>query len=415
MLHLFQTIPFTNKNMASGKLSESILWQNLKQQLMRKQVVLFIWIALALFTAGKQIFINSYNNYLIFKYTFVHAINQVNLYLTAPEYFDVNHYGPFFSLLIAPFALMPDWLGMISWQLANTVFLFFAISKLPITENQKVIVLWLSTHELLTSILSFQFNPSIAAVIILSFVCIENKKDFWAAFFIILGTFVKIYGIVGLAFFFFSKQKIKFIGSLLFWAVIFFIAPMIVFSPHYIIQSYQDWYVALVEKNQINTSLSGSTDISVMGMVRRLFRDPSIPNTPFILVGITFFGIIYLRITEYKHVVFRLLFLASVLLFTVLFSSGAESPTFIIAFVGVSLWFVLQPQPFKTTSIVLIIFALLITSFSPSDLFPQFIRDNYIKQYSLKALPCLIILIFIWNALLRYDFSKMLPPKTDSE
>jgi len=81
----------------------------------------------------------------------------------------------------------------------------------------------------------------------------------------------------------------------------------------------------------------------------------------------------------------------------------------------VSLWFVIQPQPYKTIPIVLIIFALIITSFSPSDLFPQFIRENYIKQYSLKALPCLIILIFIWNALLRYDFSKLLPPKTDSE
>jgi hypothetical protein len=109
------------------------------------------------------------------------------------------------------------------------------------------------------------------------------------------------------------------------------------------------------------------------------------------------------------------LFLASILLFTVLFSSGAESPTFIIAFVGVSLWFVMQPDPYKITPIVLIVFALIITSFSPSDLFPKFIRENYISKYSLKALPCLLILIFIWNALLRYDFSKRLPPKTNSE
>lgn len=401
--------------MPTEKVFENNLWNKIKRQLLNIHVVFFVWIALAFFTAGKQIFINSYNNYLIFKFTFVHALNHVNLYLPASQYFDVNHYGPFFSLLIAPFAMMPDWLGMITWQLANTIFLFWAITKLPITENQKILILWLSTHELLTSILSFQFNPSIAAIIILSFVCIENKKDFWAAFFIILGTFVKLYGIVGLAFFFFSKQKIKFIGSLAFWFVIFFIAPMIIFSPQYILQSYQDWYVALIEKNQTNISLSGATDISVMGMARRIFRDSSIPNTPFILVAITVFGLIYLRIKQYQHIVFRLLFLASILLFTVLFSSGAESPTFIIAFIGVSLWFVLQPQPYKITSISLIVFALIITSFSPSDLFPQFIRDNYIKQYSLKALPCLLILIFIWNALLRLDFSKKLPPKTDSE
>ena len=402
--------------MSSCKVHDSIImWNKLKLVLMDRKLLLAVWILLAFFTAGKQMYINSYNNYLIFKYTFVHALNHVNLYLPASEYFDVNHYGPFFSLLIAPFAIMPDWLGMLTWQLANIFFLFWAITKLPITENQKVLILWLSTHELLTSILSFQFNPSIAGIIILSFVCIENKKDFWAAFFIMLGTFVKLYGIVGLAFFFFSKQKLKFIGSLAFWAIVFFVAPMIIFSPHYILQSYQDWYVALIEKNQINTDLSGSTDISVMGMVRRIFRDSSIPNTPFILVAITIFGLIYLRIKQYQHLVFRLLFLTSILLFTVLFSSGAESPTFIIAFIGVSLWFVLQPQPYKVLPIVLIIIALIITSFSPSDLFPQFIRDNYIKPYSLKALPCLLILIFIWNALLRFDFSKKLPPKIDSE
>lgn len=392
--------------MSVSKVFESDLWNKTKQLLLKKHFVLFVWIALSFLTAGKQIFINSYNNYLIFKYTFVHALNHVNLYLPAPEYFDVNHYGPFFSLLIAPFAMMPDWMGMLLWQLANTLFLFWAITKLPVTENQKIIILWLSTHELLTSILSFQFNPSIAAIIILSFVCIENKKDFWAAFFIILGTFVKLYGIVGLAFFFFSKQKIKFIGSLLFWGVVFFIAPMIFFSPEYILQSYQDWYVALVEKNQINTSLSGSTDISVMGMVRRISGDPSIPNSPFILAGMLIFGLIYLRIKEYKHLAFRLLFLASILLFTVLYSSGAESPTYIIAFIGVSIWFVMQPKPYTLTPIVLILFALIITSLSPSDLFPRFIRDNYIRQYSLKGLPCFLILIFIWNALLRFDFSK---------
>ena len=401
--------------MSTNKVFESELWMNAKQFLLKKQVVLFVWICLSFITAGKQIFINSYNNYLIFKYTFVHALSHANLYLPAPEYFDVNHYGPFFALLIAPFAMMPDWMGMIAWQLSNTLFLFWAITKLPIRENQKMIILWLCTNELITSILSFQFNPSIAAIIVLSFVCIENKRDFWAAFFIMLGTFVKLYGIVGLAFFFFSKQKIRFIGSLAFWALVFFIAPMLVFSPEYILQSYHDWYIALVDKNEINTSLSGSTDISVMGMARRIFIDPTIPNTPFILVSMTIFGLIYLRIKEYQHLAFRLLFLSAILLFTVLFSSGSESPTYIIAFVGVSIWFVLQPQPYKTSTILLLLFALTLTSISPTDLFPKFIRDNFIRQYSLKGLPCLFILLVIWNALLRVDFSKMLPESFTSK
>jgi hypothetical protein len=40
----------------------------------------------------------------------------------------------------------------------------------------------------------------------------------------------------------------------------------------------------------------------------------------------------------------------------------------------------------------LLIFALLLTSFSPSDLFPKFVRETYVKPYALKVVPC----IFIW-------------------
>ncbi|MFI5222133.1 MAG: glycosyltransferase family 87 protein, partial [Bacteroidia bacterium] len=352
-------------------------------------------------------------NYIIYKYTYFHAVDHLNLFLQYPEYFDSNHYGPVFSLLIAPFALLPDYWGMLLWQLANTLFLFWAITKLPIDEKKIVIVLWLCTHELLTSVLSFQINPGIGGFIILSFVFIDKKNDFWAAFFIALGTFVKLYGIVGLAFFFFSKQKIKFIGSMAFWFVVFFAVPMLFFSPGFILQSYLDWYHSLIEKNQLNVTQTWGTDISVMGMARRLFQNPNIPNTPFLLAAIGIFGLIYLRIKQYAYLSFRLLILCAVLLFVVLFSTGAESPTFIIAFAGVALWFVLQPRPYNRTAWFLLIFALIITSFSPSDLFSQYVRDHYIKQYSLKALPCFVILLFIWNDLLRRDFSKYLQADTN--
>ena len=45
------------------------------------------------------------------------------------------------------------------------------------------------------------------ALIILSFVFIEEEKEIWAAFCIVLGTFIKLYGIVGFAFFFFQKRN----------------------------------------------------------------------------------------------------------------------------------------------------------------------------------------------------------------
>lgn len=388
------------------KFRKSSFWEQTKRIFLNKRFILSIWLLIALITAIKQYTTNSYNNYLIFKYCFLHAVNHANLYISYPEYKDTNHYGPFFSLLIAPFALLPNFIGMILWQLSNTLFLYWAITKLSITQNHKVMILWLCGHELLTSLLSLQFNPSIAAIIILAYVFIERKQDFWAAFFIILGTFVKLYGIVGLAFFFFSKQKKTFIISCIFWSLVFFLLPMVFFSPTYILHSYAEWYESLAEKNVLNATLTSYQDISIMGMARRIFQNASIPNLPFIAVGLVLFGLPYLRFKQYKHEAFRMMLLASTLLFTVLFSSGSESPTYIIAFVGVAIWFTLQPTPHKKWHIVLLIFALILTSFSPSDLFPKFIRDEYVKQYALKALPCFLIWISIILDMLKNDFSN---------
>jgi hypothetical protein len=244
------------------------------------------------------------------------------------------------------------------------------------------------------------------AIIILSFVYIEKAKDFWSAFFIVLGVFVKLYGIVGLAFFFFSKNKIKFILSLIFWSIVMFCLPMLLSSPDYIIQTYKEWFERLVEKNNENAGLNSYQDISLMGIVRRFFQDSSISNLPFLIGGVFLFGLQYLRIKEYKEVSYRLMLLASVLIFTVIFSSGSESPTYIIAFVGVAIWFVIQPKPISKFYIALFIFALILTSLSPSDLIPKYLKDNFIRPYALKALPCVLIWFAIVYEMLRNKFKN---------
>ncbi len=380
-------------------------WQKIVRLLNNDRFILAVWILLVVAVAVKQLFKPSINNnYLIFKYAYFHAVDHLNLYIVHPEHLDTNHYGPFFSLLIAPFAILPNYLGMFFWQLANVMFLYFAIKQLPITTTKVNAVYWIVAHEMLTSMFSFQFNISIAAIIILAYVFIERKQNFWAAFVIMLGTFVKLYGIVGLAFFFFAKEKPKFIAYCFFWAIVFLVAPMIFFTPSYILQSYHDWYISLSEKQMLNASLTSMQDISVMGMVRRIAQDASIPNLPFLLGGLILFALPYLRIKQYKEPIFRLLFLASTLIFTVIFSNSSESPTYVIAFAGVAIWFVVQERPIDKGTIALFVLALLLTTLSASDLFPRSIRENYIKPYSLKALPCILIWLVLTYELLTKQF-----------
>jgi hypothetical protein len=366
----------------------------------KKKYIISIWFIIAIGSSIKQYLTrnpDNYNNYSIYKNVFFHTIHKLPLYTTySNEYFDHNHYGPIFSIIIAPFAIFPDWLGMTLWSAFNAAVILYAINKLPLKYEQINLILWIGAHEFLTTILSFQFNPIMTAIIILSYVFIKDKKDFWAAMLIMLGTFVKLYGIVGLAFFFFSKDKIKFIGSLVFWAILFFVLPMLLSSPEYILHTYVEWYERLVVKNSENASLISMQDISFMGMFRRILHNPELPNLPFLLFGLTLFGLPYLKISSYKKEKFQLLLLCSVLIFTVIFSSGSESPTYIIAFLGVAIWFVIQDRPRSNRVLILFIFALILTSFSPSDIIPKFLRENYIIPYALKALPC----VFIWFSII---------------
>ena len=371
-----------------------------------RKLIISTYIIVALISALKQILRRHDNNYQIFKNVFYHIIEEKSLYASYPNlYFDYNHYGPIFGLFIAPFAIMPDGLGMVFWCIFNALVLVYAISQLNLESSKINLILWICVHEFLTTSLGQQFNPIMTSIIILSYVLIEKEKDFWSACLIILGTFIKLYGIVGLAFFFFSKNKMKFIGSLAFWSIVFFVLPMAISSPEFIINSYSEWFARLLEKNNENGSFDSMQDISIMGLFKKILNMPNLSNLLFLIPGIVLFGLPYLRFNMFSNKKFQLLLLSSVLIFTVIFSSGSESPTYIIAFAGVAIWFIIQEEKTKWTWF-LFIFALLLTSFSPSDLFPKYIKETYIKPYSLKALPCVLIWFQITYELITTQFSK---------
>ncbi len=373
----------------------------------KKIYIISLWYLITALAIVKILISGNFNNYLIFKFTFYSLLDQRNFFLPQPENFQhYNLYGPIFSLLIAPFAILPNWLGHTLWTIFNSTILLIAIRKLPLPSGATLAIILIAAHENLTSILSSQFNPCMTAIILLTFSFIHQKKDFWAALMIVLGTFIKLYGIVGLAFFFFSKDKKKLISGLILWSIVVFVLPMFLSSPAFIIQSYKDWYIAVSEKNIMNSTLITDQDVCLMGMVRRISGNHTIPNWPFILGGLVLFFLPYFRTNQYKETAFRLLLLSSTLIFTVIFSTSSESPTYIIAFVGVAIWFVVQPKPVKSWQIVLFIFALLLTSFSPSDIFPRYIRNEYIKPYSLKALPCVLIWLTIIYQMLTVDFKN---------
>lgn len=368
-----------------------------------KTFVFILYFGLSFFAVAKSVITNHiHNNYYVYKWGFLNTIHQAQVFGPQPQHYnDLYHYGPVFAVLMAPFALLPDGAGVILWVMFNAWVLYIAIKMLPLKENQYLPVLLICAHELMTSASNVEINPFIGALIILTFVFIRSKKDFWAAFIILLGTFIKLYGIVGLAFFFFSENKLKFILSLLFWSAVLFVLPMAISSPAYVIKTYHDWYGDLLQKNLNNIGPSFQ-DISVMGLIRNIFNYRQLSNITVIIPGILLFALWYLRVKVYGVVQYQLLLLASTLIFVIIFSSSSESPTYIVAFAGVAVWFMNLDRPVTGFEIGLFVFALLLTSLSPSDLFPKYIRDHYVVPYKLKALPCVLIwLKIVYEALTR--------------
>ena len=368
-----------------------------------------LWTLLAVIAGLTKMAPHRHNNFLIFRGVFWHTIQKLSLYDFYPtEYNDHNHYGPIFSLVIAPFAVVPDAIGLLGWLVALALGMYYAVRRLPLEEGRQIFLYWFCAHELLTALQMQQFNIAIAAIIIGSFAAIEKGREVTAAFLIVLGTFVKLYGVVGLAFFFFVKRKPRFILALIGWSVVCFVAPMLISSPEYVVGQYVEWYERLAAKNGENT-FSLMQNISLLGMIRKASGSASYSDLLVILPGLALFGLPYLRFGQYRHLAFRYAILSSVLLFVVLFSTGSESSTYIIPFAGIALWYTTSPWKRSGWDVALLVFAFVLSSLSPSDLFPRSLREAYVLPYALKALPPTLIWLRLSYELLTRDYA---PSKT---
>jgi len=138
---------------------------------------------------------------------------------------------------------------------------------------------------------------------------------------------------------------------------------------------------------------SASYGFSVMGWLHSWFGVDGGKNIV-LLAGMVLFLVPLIRFKNYGDRIFRLLHLTSILIWIVIFNHKAESPTFIIAMAGISIWYVTMSKTILNH--VLLALAVVFTSLSPTDLFPAWLRHNVVIPYTLKAVPCIIIWCKIW-------------------
>ncbi len=361
-----------------------------------------IYGVLTLYVSIKSVFFERANNYRIYYYTLEHLRNGQNMYALYPDqYQDHNHYAPTFGALFSPIFALPFGLGLFIWHFLFAGVWLYAIWRFPFTHRQRVFAYWFGMQELYTSLVNSQTNPFMAAIPLLAFVCFERKQVFWAAFFLIVGFNIKIYGLVGAGLFLLYPQKGRFLLSMVFWGVALALLPVLFTTPDKLVWQYQQWIDELLIKSDVDKWVNQS----IHRLVHQLIS-PDISGTVIIGLGVLAFCATYLNVKRFKEPQFRWLMVASILIFQVIFNPVAESPTYITAVTGVIIWWLVCPQTWLDRALLIACFVL--TILSPTDLFPKYLRDTFTKPYVLKALPC----VLIWFRILFLMAGPVMTPVT---
>jgi len=328
-------------------------------------------------------------NYITFATSFWELVKGVDIYFPVPKIWDYK-YSPSFSVLFAPMAVLPLFLGVIVWNTINTLALYVAITKLKIEQKAKAFILWFMVFEYITSLQNFQSNILIAGLIVITFNLLENQKPLSAAFFTTLSFFIKIFGAAcGLLFVFYPKKQ-KFILSGLMWTIIIAALPLLFVSPSWLLHLYQSWYKTM------STDFSGSLGYSVMMLINKLVP---VSKTYIQLAGLVILVLplitSYSNFKEYKN---RLIYTASIMIWIIIFNHKAESCTFIIAVAGAAIWYVNSKSTVLDKILILGVF--IFTTLSYTDL-PARILEKFTDLKVVKTLPCVLVWIKIQIDLLR--------------
>jgi len=351
-----------------------------------------------------------YANFVIFRNSFRHLINHLNLYQGFSDEKDFFLYSPSFALLMAPFVYLPDWLGIVVWCGVNSLAVYFAIRLLPATDARKrLLITFIILFDFISSQQNLQTNPLIASFTVLAFVCFERRMVFFAALFVMMAFYVKIFGLAAASLFLLYPQRIRFLTSLLFWGTVLFLAPLLAVPFRELISLYASWYrltMAFHENASVNAASSlRSADISLSVMSwLRIWFGLKVEAVYVQLAGAVLFCIPFLCTKNFVDLKFRTIVLSSLLIWCVIFNHIAESPSYIIAMMGVAIWFVNEKR--NALTIGLLILALVLTGLSSTDAFPAAIRNQFVKPLVLKAFPCILIWCFIQFRLLTFNAEK---------
>jgi len=323
-----------------------------------------------------------------------------NLYGLYPSlHWDYYKYSPTFALLMAPLAWMPDIMGLSAWNILNALAVFFAVRTLPFSVRTQCLLLWFISFELLTCLQNTQSNGLMCGLMIAGYGCMNNGKSLWAALWLVLAAYIKVYGVVVCCLFLFYPDKVKFVLYALLWTVVLWALPLCVTPLNTLIWQYHNWADLMI------ADATAAVGLSVAGWLSTWFGMTG-GKLAITGAGLLLFCVPFFRLRMYKNGLYRLLMLAFMLTWVIIFNHKAESSTYIIAVAGVGIWYFAMPKANWRTALLLLVF--IFTCLSTTDIFPPFVKRHFIYPYKIKAVPCILAWCVILADLLRMTSANVI-------
>jgi len=322
----------------------------------------------------------SYNNFQIFSYGSLDFWKGLNPYsdwhhlsiLGKP--LDLFLYGPLFSILFTPFALLPGWFGVFCWNIFTYSLFFFSIFTLPdqFSFIKKKFIFFFSVLLLFCTLLSVQFNPVVAALFLFSFTLLEKKMGFWAVLLILLSGFIKVYGIFQLAMLLFYPRFWKNALYCILIGIVLILLPLIHIPASELVAYYQSWVVTVMNHSDASRFYSIYRPVCLLGKAIE-------PYMGLISIGILLVILIFtlLKLKLFKEsFLLRVQFLGIIMSWAILFGLSSERHTYVIAVVGYAMWY-LCITPTRLDKVLLWLNFILL-AILPVDILCPWVISNFI-------------------------------------
>lgn len=317
------------------------------------------------------------NDYAIFRASFWNLLWGRNMYvLHTDQAHDVFKYSPTFAVLFAPLSVMPFVVGLLIWNAMNALLLAYSVVRLLPTRKANLVLL-LAYLPMLRNMQSAQSNTLVAALIILAFIAFERGAQWKGALAIGVGTAVKIFPLAAVSFAIPYRHRARFGACFAVVILCLLLLPLIVTSPHSLMEQYRAW--GLLEQREIQ-----DYGASVMGLLNT-WPAPGIPGWPIQIAGtiVLLLPLGFGRQLWADEPEFRLRFLASLLVYCVIFNHKAEPQSYVIALSGIAIWYAVSARA-GWRSALLVIVLVLTSGLSPV---PDFLKAP-LSPLIRRPLPC---------------------------